>query len=112
MNVIQKLKRAVRGDVDPKTVLLEARRRARVARQAKRERTDLHKLNSEMPRLRDIPLGSDRLLEHFRNRCEPRFFAGFTHIDLTSHQKHFPKETECLLHAARRIVAEHAWPLL
>ena len=112
MSVIEKLKRAVRGDVDPKTVLLEARRRTRVSRQAKLERANLDTLNSEMPRLHDAQLRSNALLEHFRTRSEPRFFPGFSPANRTSHQKHFPKETELLLQTARRIVSEHSWQLL
>jgi len=112
MSVIQKLKRAIRGDVDPKTVLLEARRRTRVTRLAKIERANLDRLNMEMPRLRDAQLTSDTLLAHFRTRSEPRFFPGFSPANRSSDQKHFPKETELLVQAARRIVAEHSWPLL
>src|SRR5690349_8470880 len=112
MSVIQKLKRAVRGDVDAKTILLEARRRTRVARQAKFERTNLETLNREMPRLRDAQLTSDRPLSHFRTRTEPQFFPGFSATAVASHEKHFPVETELHLQTARQIVADHSWPLL
>jgi Heparinase II/III-like protein/Heparinase II/III N-terminus len=112
MSVIQKFKRAVRGDVDPKTVLLEARRRTRVARQAKVERANLERLNSEMPQLRNAQPGSDTLLTHFRERTEPRFFVGFSGAPAASHQKCFPKETALLLKNARQIVDDHSWPLL
>jgi len=112
MSVIQKLKRAVRGDVDPKTVFLEARRRRRLARQAKLERTNLETLNSATPQLCDPQLSSEALLAHFRTRSEPRFFPGFSPANRSSHQKHFPKETELLVQEARRIVADHSWPLL
>jgi hypothetical protein len=112
MSVIQKLKRAVRGDVDPRTVLLEARRRTQVAQQARRERSNLEKLNGQMPRLRQRDLSSEELLAHFRTRTEPRFFVGFSAAAAASHQKHFPKETELLLKNARQIVDDHSWPLL
>jgi heparinase II/III-like protein len=112
MSVIQKLKRAVRGDVDPRTVVLEARRRTQVAQQARRERANLEKLNGQMPPLRQPNLSSQQLLTHFRNRSEPRFFGGFSANVADSHQKHFPKETELLLQNARQIVENHSWPLL
>jgi hypothetical protein len=112
MSVIQKLKRAVRGDVGPKTVLLEARRRTQVARQARLERSNLEKLNSEMPQLRDPQLRSDQLLTHFRTRSEPRLFSGFSLSTSGSHRKYFPKETDLLLRTARQIVTDHSWHLL
>jgi len=112
MSVIQKLKRAIRGDVDPKTVLLEARRRTRVTRLAKLERANLDRLNIDMPRLRDAQLKSDTLLAHFRTRSEPRFFQGFSANAAGSHRNHFPKETDLLLQNAQQIVDRHSWPLL
>ena len=112
MSVIRKFKRAVRGDVDPKTVFLEARRRAQVAQQAKRERANLETLNSEMPQLRDSQMSWDARLSHFRNRTEPRFFPGFSAANLESHRKHFPKQTAQLLQDAHQIAAEHSWQLL
>src|SRR6185503_19229608 len=96
MSVIQKLKRAVRGDVDPKTILLEARRRAQVGRQAKRERNNLERLNTELPELR-LQAGPEALLKHFQTRDDPRFFPGFSTVDPESHRNHFPKETDLLL---------------
>ena len=112
MSVIQKLKRAVRGDVDPRTVLLEARRRTQVAQQARRERANLNKLNGQMPQLRLRDLSSEELLAHFRTRGEPRFFVGFSATAAGSHQTHFPKETDLLLKNARQILDDHSWPLL
>ena len=93
MSVIGKLKRAVRGDVDPKTVLLEARRRTQVAKQARRERTNLERLNSQIPPLR-LQLSSEALLDHFQTRSEPRFFPGFSNVHANAHKNCFPKETD------------------
>src|ERR1043166_6671312 len=111
MSVIGKLKRAVRGDVDPKTVLLEARRRTRVAQKSRRERTNLERLNSEVPQLR-LQLRPEELLKHFKSRSEPRFFPGFSTVNPDSHQNHFPKETDLLLQNAHQIVRDHSWQLL
>jgi len=107
MGVIQKLKRAVRGEVDPKTVLLEAHRRTQVAQHARRERNNLERLNTEMPQLRQPDLNSDALLAHFQTRSEPRFFSGFSELS-----QHFPQQNEQLLQSARQIVKTHSWPLL
>ena len=111
MSVIQKLKRAVRGDVDPKTVLLEARRRTQVAKQAKRERNSLERLNTELPELR-LQLSPEALLNHFQTRNDPRFFQGLSTVDPNSHLNHFSKETDLLLQNAHQIVRDHSWQLL
>src|SRR5262245_7232446 len=112
MSVLQKLKRAVRGDVDPKTVLLEARRRTQLAQQARRERANLERLSSEMPQLHLPERSPEVVLSHFRKRSEPRFFPGFSVVDPDSYRKHFPKETDLILQTAHQIVADRSWPLL
>lgn len=112
MSLIQKFKRAVRGDVDPKTLLLEARRRTQVAHQARRELANLDRLNSDMPKLRQAHQSPAALLSHFRDRREPRFFAGLAKVNPSSHHDYFPEETELLLQTARQIVSDHSWSLL
>ena len=111
MSVIQKFKRAVRGDIDAKTVLLEARRRTQVAQQARRERNNLERLNSEIPQLR-LQLSPEALLTHFQTRSEPRFFPGFLTVNPDVHRNHFPRETDSLLENAHQIVANHSWRIL
>lgn len=110
MRIFQKLKRTVRGEVKPKTVLLEALRRTRATRQSRRERASLDQINSEMPKLWGK---QEDLLAYFRNRTEPRLFSGFSRTPIGQlHSELCPKETTELLNAARQIVDEHSWPLL
>ena len=103
MSISKKIKRAVRGEVKPKTVVLEAVRRARVWNQIRKERESLDRVNSEGPKLW---LGKDPVqqLVHFRNRVEPRFFAGFT--------KQSSDQSTDLLTVAEQIVNSHSWELL
>ncbi|HEY6802622.1 MAG TPA: alginate lyase family protein [Pyrinomonadaceae bacterium] len=111
MTLLGKFKRALRGEVEPKTVVREAVRRAQVQRWAAKERTSLDSLNAELPKLW-LSKKTD-LLSHFQNRRDPHFFPGFTSESLIQRQQElFPAETEQLLNAANQIVDQHAWPLL
>jgi hypothetical protein len=112
MSLIRKLKRALRGDVDPKTLLLETRRRARASRQSRHERANLDQLNVEMPPLLEARSSLEELLSHFRNRKEPRFLSGFSPNLETLRRDAFPKDTDDLLAMARQIVDRHSWSLL
>src|SRR5213593_720616 len=85
MGVIRKIKRAVRGEVKPKTVVLEVFRRTRAARQTRQERASLDRINSEMPKLSLAK--KEGLLAHFRDRVEPHFFPGFSNAALARLQK-------------------------
>jgi hypothetical protein len=102
MSIRRKIKRAVRGDLKPKPVVLEAMRRARVWNQIRKERESLDRINTEVPKLW-LPKDPAEQLAHFRTRVEPRFFAGFT--------KHTQHQTE-LLKVADQIVDTHSWELL
>jgi hypothetical protein len=113
MTLIRKFKRALRGDVEPKTIIREAWRRARSKRQIAKERSSLDSMNSELPKLWLPTTSLDDPLTHFRTRAEPKFFPGFT-SESTIRLQHelFPLETQQLLTNATRIVEEHSWPLL
>lgn len=98
--VLNKIKRAVRGEVKLTTVALEALRRSRVSLQQRKERAGL---DSEVP-LSLAPafarMSADELLAHFRGERAAKFLDGFLEsetADLTS---------------ADRIVDSHSWPLL
>ena len=111
MGIVRKIKRAVRGEVKPKTIVLEAWRRSRVSRQARHERNNLDRLNSEGPKLR--PANTADLLTHFRSRTAPHFFAGFSTSSVAMLQRElFPLETEALLNTAQQIIDTHSWNLL
>jgi hypothetical protein len=114
---IPRLRRALRGEVDARTVALEAIRRGRVARMRRRERARLELLDKTPARL--LPLFTREraveTLQHFRKRSAPVFLPGFnTAIEFTAdlQRKLFTEETASLLKDAGRIIDEHCWPLL
>jgi len=112
MSIGQKIKRAVRGEVKPKTVALEMIRRTFQARRSQQERAGLEHLNVENPQLALAKTPSE-LLAHFQNRLTPLFLAGFANSSTPKLQSDlFPEETNSLLVNARKIVDEHSWPLL
>ncbi|HEY0544378.1 MAG TPA: alginate lyase family protein [Pyrinomonadaceae bacterium] len=110
------MKRALRGEVDARTVALEAWRRSRVRLAQRRERAMLDQLNQQPVRLRQeyARLSSKELLKHFRHRASPKFFPGFDSFEkLADSQKlRFPSETAQLIESAARIKQQHRWPLL
>jgi hypothetical protein len=118
MSLVGKMKRALRGEVDARTIAREALRRSRVALEQRRERASLDELNARPARLRAhfARLSPPELLAHFRERSAPNFLAGFNAatLDATarSQQELFPAETEQLLERAARITNEHRWTLL
>jgi hypothetical protein len=116
MSVIRKIKRALRGEVDARTLALEAVRRSRASRERSRERASLEKLGHAPARLHAefTGLSPSELLNHFRNRTAPRFLPGFGSLPQTAGlQRHlFPSETAQLIESAARIADEHCWPLL
>src|ERR1044072_8813105 len=112
-----RLSRALRGEIDARTVALETLRRSRVALEQRRERARLDELNERPARLRApfARMPGRELLEHFRNRTDPKFFPGFTtpSTRLASLQRElFRLETADLLAKAERIRDEHRWALL
>ena len=109
MTLLRKFKRAVRGEVKPKTIFLESIRRAQSSRQSRHEHSNLERLNTELPKL---TLHTSDLLLHFKNRVAPHFFPGTSHESRRLHLELFPRETEELLSMAERIVQDHSWPLL
>jgi hypothetical protein len=114
--LIPKLRRALRGDVDARTLALEAWRRSRAARARRRERTMLDRLTESRARLSTefARLSPAELLNHFRNRTEPKFLPSCDALSQTLNlQRHlFPFETAQLLERAARIADRHCWPLL
>ncbi len=109
--------RSLRGEVDARSVACEALRRGVVTFRRRRERGLLEHLGSRPARLRAeyARMPARRLLEHFRQRTEPKFFPGFNLVaDEPSSAQHelFPRETARLLEQAERIVREHRWALM
>lgn len=117
MGIVNKVKRALRGEVDARTVAREAWRRSRAARTRLSERAALERLAAAPVRLRRefARLSATELLEHFRSRTHPKFLPGCEPSSpvLSELQRTlFPFETAQLLERAARITDEHAWPLL
>ena len=109
----------LRGEVDARTLALEALRRSRVALGRRRERAMLDVFNERRARLcaEYAAAPASELLEHFRHRTSPKFLPGFAHQASSStvanlQRELFPDETARLLERARRVVNEHRWALL
>ena len=100
MAVLKKIKRAVRGEVNFRTVALEAIRRSRASFNEKKERAEIH--HDEPLTLTDAyaHMSGEELLAHFRGARESRLFGGLPDPDATE------------ITAADRIVNDHSWPLL
>ena len=100
MAVLQKIKRAVRGEVKLTTVALEVLRRKRVSLQQRKERAGID--DSEPLKLTSkfAGMSADQLLAHFRGAREVKFLDDF-----------FTTETAQLA-LADQIVNDHRWPLL
>ncbi len=116
-SLTSKLMRALRGDIDARTVALESFRRGRVLLERRRERAKLDQLDKEPVHLTPeyARLSPPELLEHFRSRSSPKFFAGFDAQakELAEiHKTLFPEQTVQLVEAADRIARAHRWPLL
>lgn len=100
MAVLKKIKRAVRGEVNFRTVALEAIRRSRASLHERKERAEIGQ--DEPLTLSDAyaHMGVEELLASFRGAREVRLFDGLPAPDATE------------ITAADRIVNDHAWPLL
>src|SRR5882672_342035 len=116
MGLNTELRRLLRGKVDARTIALETKRRIRVARERRRERSMLGELNQQPAQLREdfARMSSAELAAHFQSRASPQFFPGFASASITAEQQKtlFPDQTEQMLLAANRIVESHSWPLL
>jgi hypothetical protein len=117
MGIIGKAKRALRGEVDARTVALEVWRRGRVRLQQRRERAMLEQLDEHPAHLNQefASLASSELLEHFRHRTSAKFFPGFNasiEVPAKLRKTLFPVETAQLVESASRIKQQHRWPLL
>jgi hypothetical protein len=100
MPVLNKIKRALRGEVKLTTAALEALRRSLVSFQQRRERANLDK--SERLKLTSTfaRLSADELLSYFRGPREAKFLDDFF----------VPEKADVA--SADRIVNDHSWPLL
>ena len=100
MAVLNKIKRAVRGEVKLTTVALEALRRSRASLQQRTERANLDADEPLMLAAAFARMSADELLAYFRGERHARFIDGFFERE--------PADTT----SADRIVDDHSWPLL
>jgi len=100
MAVLNKIKRAVRGEVKLTTVALEALRRSRVSLEERKERAALDADEPLMLAAAFAPMSADELLAFFRSERHAKFIEGF-----------FDRENADIA-LADRIVDAHSWPLL
>lgn len=117
MSLLEKIQRAIRGEVAPTTVIREVVRRSRVSLKQKSERANPDREAQETARLHSdfATMQPAALLNHFQQRQQPKFFPGFTlpAAEIAdSHRRLFPEETDELIAEAERITQDHCWPLL
>jgi Heparinase II/III-like protein/Heparinase II/III N-terminus len=115
MGVIQKLRRAVRGEVRLTTAAREAIRRSRASVESRKERSTLAQTAEAKPRLQQpfSRMSPAKLMSHFQQSREAHFLPGFSQGTIGNLQQElFPGETVELLASANRIVNDHCWPLL
>ena len=117
-SLIPKLRRALRGEVDARTIALETLRRGTLSLRRRRERAQLEQLDKSPARLSPqfARLSPSELLTHFRRRTSPKFFPGLdaSNLDTTARLQRelFPEETDTLLAVAATMAHEHRWRLL
>ena len=112
MDVLRKIKRAIRGEVKLTTAALEAWRRSRALRQQREERASVLNHTNEPASLWNKMIG-DELFTYFQRGSEGRFFRGFVDREnIDFYRKQFPTAAAELIFSANRIVDEHCWPLL
>lgn len=113
--LIPRVRRALRGEVDARTLILEAVRRSRASRARRRERAQLDLLDKIPARLlpRFNSMSAAELQDYFRKRKQPAFLPGFMEDETATLQRSlFPAETEALIKDAASISQKHCWPLL
>jgi len=110
MAVLDKIKRAIRGEVKLTTAAREAWRRGFVSLDQRRERAKIANYKKQPA---DVwqRMAAAEWLRHFQSDRDVKFFAGFTE-GAEFYRAQFPKQAAELIASANRIVDEHRWPLL
>ena len=112
MAVLDKIKRALRGEVELSTAAREAWRRGFASLDQRKDRAKVENYQKKPADLwsRNFEGG---LLHHFRDDRDVKFFRGFSEsASVDFYRTQFPKEAAELIASANRIVDEHRWPLL
>ena len=115
-SLVSKVRRALRGEVAPGTLALEALRRSRARGARRRERAAIARLAEAPARLRAefSRLSPTELLAHSRDRTAPKFLPGFDapHATGDLQRSLFPSETAQLIERAARAADDHCWRVL
>jgi hypothetical protein len=112
MPVLNKIKRALRGEVKLTTAAREAWRRGFESLEQRRERVKVLNYTKKPADLwqRQSP---EKSLRHFRGNRDVEFFRGFSErASVDFYRRQFPTQTAELIASANRILDEHCWPLL
>ena len=112
MAVLDKIKRALRGEVELSTAAREAWRRGFASLDQRKDRTKVENYQKQ-PADVGQRLPAEDWLRHFRGERAVKFFPGFTdRAGGDFYRGVFPKQAAELIASANRIVDEHRWPLL
>ncbi len=112
MAVLDKIKRALRGEVELSTAAREAWRRGFVSIEQRKERAKIENYKKKPADLWSRNFEKSAL-DHFRGDRDVKFFRGFTDpADADFYRTQFPNEAAELIASANRMVEEHRWPLL
>lgn len=113
MPLLNKIKRALRGEVKLTTAAREAWRRAFVSMDQRKERAHVLSGARKQADLWDRRMSLDQWLRHFRGDRDARFFRGFSdRASADFYRTHFPTQATELIASANLMVNEHRWPLL
>ena len=112
MSFVRKLKRALRGDISPKTATLEILRRTGADIRARNERNSLER-ESNQPASLCLPYSEwsvSRLLEHFQTRLTPRPLPGFNAASSPELIK--ARSRDHVVQSAQALITDHRWEIL
>src|SRR5215204_2133877 len=108
MAVLNKIKRALRGEVKLTTAAREAWRRGFVSLQQRNERARVLGNKQKPADLWDRRMSPEKWLCHFRADRDAKFFRGFTdRASANFYRTHFLTQAKDLIASADLIVNEH-----
>ncbi len=115
MKISQRVSRAFRGRRSTTSLLLEAGLRARAAFQKNRERNRIDRQPEVFsPSRQFADFSSSALLEHFRERAEPKLFSGFegAATDNAAIKQHYLDDDLGSLLSEAEAILSHRWRLM
>jgi len=111
MSFVRKLRRALRGDISPKTATLEILRRTDAALKTRNERNSLERESSRPASFRRpySDWKDSQLLEHFQSRSTPVSLPGFKNPLTRDSGK---AGNDLVVQTALAVATEHRWDLM